>query len=220
MATQRNNQNNLSKYKYLPCLPFICKKLPSVIPFVPYNQPFVIRSQKSTGFTLVELIVTLTIAGILIALAAPAMKTFIQNQRLTSQANDLIADINTARSEAIKRGSSVSVCSSTSLTGCSASTQWETGRIVFLDSDGDATVDSGDTIVRAGQALEGSNNTLRPVGSSTTAITFSNTGMTTLDTGTEIAMRLCDGRGQNSGVTVYVNFTGRTRIDRTVISCT
>ncbi len=168
---------------------------------------------------MVELIITLTIAGILIALAAPAMTTFVQNQRLTSQANDLVADINSARSEAIKRGSSVSLCSSSSLSGCSASTQWETGRIVFLDSDGDGTVDGGDTIIRTGQSLEGS-NTLRPVGSSTTAITFSNAGMTTLDTGTEIALRLCDSRGQNSGVTVYVNFTGRTRIDRTVISCT
>lgn len=147
------------------------------------------------------------------------MQTFIQNQRLTAQANDLVADINTARSEAIKRGSSVTLCSSSSLSGCSTSTQWESGRIVFLDSDGDGAVDSGDTIIRTGQSLEGS-NTLRPIGSTTTGITFSNTGLTTLSSVTEIAMRLCDSRGQNYGVTVYVNFTGRPRIDRSVISCT
>jgi len=77
-------------------------------------------------------------------------------------------------------------------------------------------VNSGDTIIRAGQSLEGS-NTLR---STVASVTFSNTGMTTLTTGSEIALRLCDSRGQNSGVTVYINYTGRTRTAQSVTSCT
>ncbi len=203
-----------------PSLPFVCRNVPFVKPTVCQIYPFVKTNQNIVGFTLIELIITLTIAGILIAMAAPAMQTFIQNQRLTSQANALVADINIARSEAIKRGSSVTLCSSSSLTGCSASTQWESGRIVFLDSNGNGAVNTGDTIIRASQSLEGS-NTLRSVGSTTTGITFESTGITTLGTGVEIAMRLCDSRGQNYGVTVYVNFTGRARIDSaTVLSCT
>lgn len=199
-----------------PELPLVCLNIPLVKPLICRNIPFVRHHDYKGGFTLIELIITLTIAGILIALAAPAMQTFILDQRLTTQANGFIADLNIARSEAVKRGTSVTLCSSVDLSGCSASTQWETGRIAFIDSDGDGTVDVGDTIIRAGQRLEGS-NTFRPVGSSTTGITFTGAGLTNLASG-EITLRLCDTRLASKAVAVLVNFTGRVRIDRTVLA--
>ncbi len=203
-------------------LPFVCLNIPLVKPFVCKNIPLVRTHQYIGGFTLVELIITLTIAGILIALAAPAMQTFIFDQRLTTQANEFIADLNIARSEAIHRGVNVVICKqggTDSSPSCSTSATWASGRVVFADSDGDGAIDSNETILRVRQSLEGSNSLNAIAG--TNSIVFTSAGLTSLASGTEIAMRLCDSRGASKAVTVWINFTGRARIDRTTVaSCT
>lgn len=61
------------------------------------------------GFTLIELMITIAIAAILMALAAPSFTRAIQDNRVTTQANDLLTSIAVARSEAIKRGQNVSM---------------------------------------------------------------------------------------------------------------
>lgn len=206
-----------------PLLPLVCQNIPFIKPSVCRIYPFVICSRKVVGFTLIELIITLTIAGILIALATPAMQTFVQDQRLTNQANEFITDLNIARSEAVKRGgSNIVICKqggTAASPSCSTSAAWSTGRVVFVDADSDGVIDSNETILRVTETLDGS-NTLNSIGSTTNSFTFSSTGLTTLSTGTEIAMRFCDSRGSTKGVTVYVNFTGRARIDRATLSCT
>ena len=80
------------------------------------------------------------------------------------------------------------------------------------------TLDSNETVLRVRQSLDGG-NTLNAI-SGTNSIVFANTGLTTLSSG-EIGMRFCDTRLGNNAVTVWVNFTGRARIDRTAVaSCT
>ncbi|PKM43219.1 MAG: pilus assembly protein [Gammaproteobacteria bacterium HGW-Gammaproteobacteria-1] len=61
------------------------------------------------GFTLVELIITLAVMAIALALAIPSFQTLFENNRTTTQANELVAAMNLARSEAIRIGASVSV---------------------------------------------------------------------------------------------------------------
>lgn len=201
-------------------LPFVWKNIPFIKPFVRNFYPFVINYRKITGFTLIELIVTLTIAGILIALAGPAMKSFILDQRLTTQANDLIADLNLARSEAIKRAANVTICrqgGSLSSPSCNSAASWQAGRIVFVDSDGDSTIDSGDTILRVRESLDG-NNTMTPVGGvALGSIVIASTGLTTLSTGQEAALRLCDSRG-TVAMTISINYTGRATSTRSTVS--
>lgn len=63
-----------------------------------------------SGFTLVELMVTLTVASILLLIAVPAFRSVTAGNRLTTQANDLVAAINLARSEAIKRNATITFC--------------------------------------------------------------------------------------------------------------
>lgn len=202
--------------------PFIRYKIPFIIPIVCLNTPFVKIGKYEAGFTLVELVITLTIAGILIAVAAPAMQTFILDQRLTTQANDFIADLSLSRSESIRRASNVVICKqggSVSSPSCSTSAAWEAGWVVFVDADSDGTLDSNETVLRIRQSLDGSNTLTATSG--TNNLIFSSTGLTTLSSGAEVAMRLCDSRGASKAVTVWVNFTGRARIDRsTVSSCT
>lgn len=184
-----------------PSLPSVCQKIPFVKPSIYLNYPFVELRKYIAGFTLIELIVTLTIAGILIALAAPAMRTFIFNQRLTTQANELIADFNLARSEAIKRVNNTGVCASNTGTSCSGT--WQNGWIVFVDADNSRTWTSGDSVLRVHESIS---SDVAMTGSASVVI-FSASGL--LDSGTGAGnYTLCSSQiGQSR--TVSIATTGR-----------
>lgn len=59
------------------------------------------------GFTLVELMVTVAVVAILATVAAPNFSALIEDQRVTSQINDLVGSLQLARSEAVKRGANI-----------------------------------------------------------------------------------------------------------------
>lgn len=65
--------------------------------------------QKNTGFTIIELIVALAVLAILLTVGVPSVQELIKNNRVTGQTNELVAMINFARNEAIRRNSSVPV---------------------------------------------------------------------------------------------------------------
>lgn len=87
--------------------------------------------KKNTGFTLLELIVVISITGVLVALAVPSFKDTMRNTRLTTSTNELVTALNFARSEAIKREQQVVLRK----TG----TNWENGWLIFADIDRSTT---------------------------------------------------------------------------------
>lgn len=90
------------------------------------------------GFTLIELMVTVALVAILLAVAVPSLTTFQRNAQLTSFSNTLLAAINAARGEAMKRGRSAMVVP---VDGSS----WSSGWVVFVDLDRSQTyVEAGD----------------------------------------------------------------------------
>jgi len=91
-----------------------------------HNQP-----EFNSGFTLIELMVTISIAAIILGMAVPSFISTITSNRLTTNANELVTALNLARSEAVKRGLQVTVRRKGT-----TSTQWESGWDVFVDSDG------------------------------------------------------------------------------------
>lgn len=66
--------------------------------------------RRASGFTLIELLITISVAGLLLAIAVPSFNDLIVGNKLTTQTNAMIAAINIARSEAIKRNRSISLC--------------------------------------------------------------------------------------------------------------
>lgn len=71
------------------------------------------------GFSLIELMVTIAIVAILIALAAPSFTALINRNRLSGQANELVASLQLARMEAVRRNARVSMCKTTDGATCS-----------------------------------------------------------------------------------------------------
>jgi type IV fimbrial biogenesis protein FimT len=99
---------------------------------------------RNKGFTLVELMVTLAVAIILLAVGMPLFSGMAANNRATAQANTFLAGFKLARSEAVKRGLEVSVCAiddpdddpSTpvpSPVNCGDEEDWPNGLLVFTD---------------------------------------------------------------------------------------
>lgn len=135
------------------------------------------------GFTLLELMVTILIIAIVTTLAVPAMSDLVKNNRLTSAVNDLIASTTLARSEAIKRRAPVTVCISDNplaaapVCDANAGGQWETGWVVFSDTDGDAVIDAAETLLQQHAPLDASIE-IRTDPAFATYVSFSSSGQT------------------------------------------
>ena len=172
---------------------------------------------KKYGFTLIELLVTLSVAGILAAIAVPNFQIFMLNSRITAQANEFLTALNYARSEAVKRGVTVSVCSSAGSATCAASPNWAQGWMVFVDANSDGVFTAGaDTSIRVWPALRtGSTFTTAAL----TRTTFNSSGYAKVGTtnfgGT---FRLCDSRGFNFGRAITLTNSGRASVSGTT-SC-
>lgn len=122
------------------------------------RQPRCGNRHLTRGFTLFEMVIVMGIAAILAAIAIPSYKYVTTANRIASEINALVGDLQFARSEAIKQGQNVTVCISsggTACTGNASNTAWNTGWIVFADVNGSASVDAGDTVLRVQRPLTG-----------------------------------------------------------------
>lgn len=163
------------------------------------------NEMKQNGFSLLELMITISIAAILLAIAVPSFQSLMANNRITSQTNNFLASLALARSEALKQGTGVSVCASANGSSCAgtSTTDWSTGWIVFTDSGTIGSVDGSDTVLRVAEALRGG-VVLTSISSSTQGyIRYSPNGSVTATN----SFTLC--KSGMTGRTIAISMTGR-----------
>lgn len=165
------------------------------------------------GFTLLELMVVVTVAGILLVIGVPALQTWVRDNRLVTETNNLVAHLNLARSEAIKRRKRVAICSSrdagAAVPACDGGTDWSTGWVVFQDPEGEGVggaVDNAADVIRRSVVVAGATD----VRSSTGILFFGTDGSVTGGAGSALAV--CDNRGTSKGRQVRVSSIGRPQV--------
>lgn len=107
----------------------------------------------SHGFTLVELMVVVAIVAILMLVAVPSFRWMYNVGRLTSPANELVATMQLARMESIRRNARTVVCRSenadTATPSCNGTAGPWAGWIAFVDANRDGALNAGETLLRA-----------------------------------------------------------------------
>lgn len=184
---------------------------------------------RSYGFTLVELLVTIAILGILMAIALPNYQQFILNTRMTTQANEFLTMLNLTRSEAVKRNARVTMCKSSNGTACvvtalsESSASWQSGWIIFVDGATAGIIDGTDDTMKlrvqgalaGGSTLVGNSNVINYV-------SYVSNGRAQLDNGgIQIGtFTLCSSVAAAKGrEIVLTKGAGRARVNQPPIVC-
>jgi type IV fimbrial biogenesis protein FimT len=187
--------------------------------------------RRTQGFSLMELMVVVTLVGTILAIGAPSFTEFRRNNRLTGAGNDFLGALLLARTEAIKRQRTVSLCASdnagSATPSCSAGAY--SGWIVFEDRDGNCTRDAAtEELLRAEGPIETAVNT----SATGSCVPFAATGFVAPRAGDPAdgvqRVLFCDDRGvtaqqgtaMSAGRGVMVTRTGRSRVTRDISSGT
>lgn len=159
---------------------------------------------KDQGFTLVELLMTLTVLAVVLAIAIPSFTSAIDSVRQRTQVNQLVTDLHFARSRAITSRRPVSFCAGQE--NCNGTRSWSGQILMFEDLNANGKVDVEDTPLRISMIDAGHEWTWRNFRQQR-HMTFKPDGTTHSLNGTFI---LC--RQRVALKTIVINVTGRARL--------
>ena len=162
-----------------------------------------IKNNKIQGFTLLELMITVSIAAILTMVGIPSFMGLIRDSRMTANTNDFLTTLNYARSEAATRNENVIVQSKSGI-----NLDWKDGWDIYIDANSDNIVDAGELLkthdaLPAGYTLTSNNFN--------TQVEYGPTGMIT--TSINASFFVCLNADASTARAVIVNRLGRARVD-------
>ncbi|MED5523944.1 GspH/FimT family pseudopilin [Gallaecimonas pentaromativorans] len=155
---------------------------------------------RERGFTLVELMVTLVVAGILVTISYPSLSRFFRDNQLGSDASQLQSMLVTARHHALNYQMPVIVCP---LVNGACSNNWSGELSAFVDSDGNGSKGNDEEVLLTLEAVSYQRVYAQ------TSIRFGADGMLTTNAGT---IRICEGDDSGLYNGVIVTKTGRSRV--------
>ncbi|CEG58505.1 GspH/FimT family pseudopilin [Legionella fallonii] len=161
-----------------------------------------LKIKVNAGFTLIELMVTLSVLCLLLVLAIPSFKSMMLNNRLIANTDSLVNALSYARSTALYQEISVVVCPLGSLNSTSCGGSWSSGWIVITQPA------SGTSTLLKSQQYSSNDPTLS---SNVTSVTFDAHGIAT----TQSNFKLCDNRGGTFATSVEVLATGFVQLGNT-----
>lgn len=165
--------------------------------------------RRNAGFTLIELVTTMSVMAILAGIAAPSFASFIERQRASVAMSSLLAHMSLARITAISRNQRAVLCPSADGVHCGLDTDWSQGWMVFMDEDGNRIPDGSDEIVRV--ELEPTSRHLRVASTSgRQQLRYLPDGRSA---GTNLTISICNTSNELLGQ-VIVNNMGRPRSER------
>src|SRR5260370_40143315 len=141
----------------------------------------------SRGYNMIELITAMSIVAILVAIAVPTFRDITNANRIASEGNGLLGDLQYARAEAIKEGQNVGVCVSNNGTSCTGGSSWQNGWIIYSDLNNNGAFDAGEPVLRVQSPLSGSDTFV--ANNNLSALTFNREGFTAGLNGTMITLQ-------------------------------
>lgn len=161
------------------------------------------------GLTLIELLIAVALLAVVLTVAVPGMGRFVEQQRLTATANQLVGHLQFARTEAITRNTRVAACPSSDGLSCTRDNRWEAGWIVYLDPDKTGQPAQAEDVLRVVQALP--DYIIRSGGRH--RVRFEGSGVAY---GTNLTIRVCVRGNRHAARAVIVSNPGRVRSTREI----
>lgn len=153
---------------------------------------------KLRGFTLIELMVSVTVMAVVLVIAVPNLAGFVRTSKLRSAQSELVAAMQLARSEATKRGVSVGVAATASVAG----NEFGGGWTVWVDDNDDGLVTAGETVVRAYNGF--ANAVVLKLTAGTLPVVFKPTGFAA----GAVSFKVCGSNDATKGYTVALQRVG------------
>jgi type IV fimbrial biogenesis protein FimT len=160
--------------------------------------------KKVQGFNLIELIITLSLVGILLGYGMPSFHQLKLNKHMDSERNRLTSSLHFARYHAINNQRNVVVCSSISGDSCDNKSNWYGGWIIFQDINKNRQLDNDDTLLKFEDKMI--NGVMATSSKYRQKIRYNEMGFSP---GTNLSINFCDSRGNKYAKSIIISNSGR-----------
>jgi len=165
------------------------------------------------GYSLIEMLVTMSIATVLISFALPSIVEIKSNKILKNERDRLMVSFAYARSYAINQQKQVVVCPSLSGYSCDNQSKWNQGWIIFDDSNSNREFDNNEKLLQFENPMDKSVKATSSIFRS--KIRFNNIGFSP---GTNVSINFCDKRGNDFALSLIINNAGRIKQSKPISS--
>lgn len=164
--------------------------------------------KKAMGFTLVELMTTLAMVAVTLAIGIPMYRDMARSNQMTTRTNLMSSLLNAARSAAVTRGANVTVCPRNAA-GNACGADWGNGLLVFVDADRSGSLDNAETVLNVSPFYEFEKTRISVDSGGVPLIVYNAAGAITGPNA--VTLKLCDAVRHNSK-SLSISLTGRVSV--------